>query len=135
MIGCEGCPVASKVKLVGETLSVDDAPDWVIDILFDIPPPLTVTVPVLWLVDVLASHVIPILPFPDPLPGEQWIQFWLAVTVHETFDVTVIGCEGCPVASNETFVGEILRTVDAPCCETGMFLVIPPPLTVTVPFL
>jgi hypothetical protein len=53
-----------------------------------IPPPVNVTVPLREDDPKLAAHVIETVPLPVPDAGVTVIQLRLAVTLHDTFDVT-----------------------------------------------
>jgi hypothetical protein len=78
------------------------------------PPPATVTVPVRFVVPVLAVALTVMLPLLVPEVGEALSQVWSSVTVQLTFAVTATGADEAAAAS-ESVVGDTVRLlVDPP---------------------
>ena len=103
-------------------------------IFLTIPPPLTVMVPVLDAVFVLAAAFILNEPLFIPLDGVTDSQSRLLVTLHDLLDVTFINVLfAADVISHEA--GSTVSTGGATSCVTLIVLVNPPPVTVIVPVL
>ena len=111
---------------------------WVTAIVLVMPPPATVTVPVLLLVPVFCVTASPRMPFPVPLdpPATSTISHEaLLDTVQATLDVTfaVVAAAAAPGFHSS---GATTRTGGVSAAwVTAIVLVMPPPVTVIVPVL
>ena len=101
------------------------------------PPPVTVIVPLLVLVDVFAVTASPNPPL-GPLgdtPVTVSHDVALLLTVHDTFEVTVTPVvEAADVGLHDVGL-TVSNTDDVPACVTEIVLLMPPPVTVIVPLL
>jgi len=101
-----------------------------------IPPPVTVTVPVLVFVAVFAATLSVSWLLFIPLVGETVSQeVSLLVAVHKVFEVTVTVVVSADVDGSQAVGDTVSDAAAEDSCVTVTVLVIPLPVTVTVPIL
>jgi hypothetical protein len=130
----------SRFHVTSDTLkSCETEPSEACDtvIVLVMPPPVTVTVPVLPIVPGFAAAHSVNVPLPVPLPDMTVSQDdALLVAVHNVFDETDMVVFDAPkLGSHVVGVTVSVGVSAAAACDTAIVLVMPPPVTVTVAIL
>jgi hypothetical protein len=121
-----------KERLVGETANAAAAPDWETATVLVIPPPTTVNIPLRALVEGLAeTTTVTVLSF-APLAGDTESQDGAPLK----FQLTLVTIENVALPKpdpKERLAGDTVNAAASPDWAIVTLLVIPPPVTITVP--